>query len=227
MNKLLKRGFNAYKIILKNKLACALMMLVSGAMMVVAALNNRGNDTKTLPILITAAGVIFSFWAFYRIGYIKSNYDRLEDKLQKTVEKHLFVTQILEALAYIVITVAGIFLLLNEHFVNLILNLMAGGFTLFNGVNGLINVCKRRENKDYRWVIRLILTIFELGVGTYYIISSSSIDTTEFLIMGILTTLAGIIEIVSVSSAETFVNTVKDGKEIVRTLKNDKKEETN
>ena len=63
MNKLVKRGFSAYKIFLKNKIASSIMMLFAGVMMFIAALNGKGNDTKSLPILITSLGTILSLWA--------------------------------------------------------------------------------------------------------------------------------------------------------------------
>ena len=77
MNKLVKRGLSAYKVFLKNKLAMSFLMLFSGIMMFVGAINGRGNDTKTLPLMITLGGIVFAFWGFYKLGYIKSNYDKL------------------------------------------------------------------------------------------------------------------------------------------------------
>ncbi len=222
MNTLLKRGFKAYTIFLKNKLAVSMMMLVSGVMMAITALNGQGNDTKTLPTLITAAGVIFSLWAFYRFGYLKANYDRTTDEIQKKLGKQTLVLQILEALAYIIVTVAGIYLLMNESLVNVILNLMVGGFTTFNGIVGVVNLIKRRNERDYRWYIRLVLTLFELVVGPYFIIASSTIDTNWLLVMGILTALAGLIEVIASFSTEALKDTVKDSKEIVKTLKTGK-----
>ncbi len=222
MNKLLKRGFDVYKIFLKNKLAVSLMMFVSGVIMTIAALNGRGNDTKTLPTLITAAGVLFSLWAFYRFGYVKANYDNLESKAQRDAKKRVLIFQFIEALVYLVITAAGIYLLMNESLVNLILNLMVGGFTTFNGIMGVINLIKRRAKRDWRWIIRLILTIFELAVGIYFIVLSSAIDIRELLVMGILTAVAGIIEIISAYSTEALKNTVEDGKAAVRVIKTGK-----
>lgn len=194
MNKLLKRGFSTYITLMKNKLAASLMMLASGVMMTIAAASGHGNDTKTLPTLITAAGVIFSLWAFYRIGYIKANYDKLKDELQIDIEKRVFILQIIEALIYLVVTAAGIYLLMNESFVDLILNLMAGIFTTINGIIGVTNLYKERRTRGPRWIIRLIVTIFELVVGPYFIIASSSIDIRALLIMGILTVVAGLTE---------------------------------
>lgn len=225
VNTLLKRGLSAYIIFVKNKLAVSLMMLVSGAIMAIAALNGHGNDTKTLPIIITAAGVIFSLWSFYKIGYIKANYDKAEDKAQKSVEWRLIALQIIESLAYIIVTVAGVYLLLNESLVDTILNLMVGIFTTFNGIMGVVSLIKRLNNRDWRWVIRLILTIFELVVGPYFIISSSTIDVTGLAVMGILTAIAGLIEVVAAFSAQALKDTFKDGKDIVRTLKTGKAKE--
>ena len=199
-----------------------MMMLVSGVMMAVGALNGRGNDTKTIPILVTSAGVMFSIWAFYRIGYIKANYDKLEDKTQRDIERRVLILQAIEALAYIVVTVAGIYLLLNENLMNLILNLVVGIFTTFNGIMGVISLCKRLNNRNYRWIIRLILTVFELIAGAYFIAMANSIDISGLLVMGILTAIAGIIEVVSVYSKEYLKETVKDGKSAVSTLKTGK-----
>ena len=222
MNKVLKRGFGVYKIFLKNKLAASLMMLVSGIMMTISALSGRGNDTKTIPTLITAAGVLFSLWAFYRLGYLKSDRDRLKDEGQKAILGRALGLQSLEALLYLVVTAAGIYLLMNEALVNLILNLIAGGFTIFNGIMGAISLVKRRKERNWRWIVRLVLTLVELGFGTYFIISSSSIDTNGILVMGILTAVAGLIEIISTTNSETLKNTVEDGKAAVRVIKTGK-----
>ena len=222
MNKVLKRGFGVYKIFLKNKLAASLMMLVSGTIMAVAASNGHGNDTKTIPTLITAAGVLFALWAFYRLGYLKSDRDHLKDEGQKALIGRALGLQSLEAFAYIVVTAAGIYLLMNETFVNLMLNLIAGGFTIFNGIMGTISLIKRRRERNWRWLVRLVLTLVELGFGTYFIISSSSIDTNGILVMGILTAVAGLIEIISTTKSETLKNTVKDGKAAVRVIKTGK-----
>ena len=222
MNSLLKRAASAYIILMKNKLIASMMMLVSGVMMAIGALNGRGNDTKTIPILVTSAGVMFSIWAFYRIGYIKANYDKLEDKTQRDIERRVLILQAIEALAYIVVTVAGIYLLLNENLMNLILNLVVGIFTTFNGIMGVISLCKRLNNRNYRWIIRLILTVFELIAGAYFIAMANSIDISGLLVMGILTAIAGIIEVVSVYSKEYLKATVKDGKSAVSTLKTGK-----
>lgn len=222
MNKILKRGFGVYKIFLKNKLAASLMMLISGIMMAIAGSSGHGNDTKTLPTLITTAGVLFSLWAFYRLGYLKSDRDHLKDEAQKALIGRALGLQSLEALLYIVVTTAGIYLLMNEALANLMLNLIAGGFTIFNGIMGAISLVKRRKERNWRWVVRLVLTLVELAFGAYFIISSSSIDAKGILIMGILTAVAGIIEIISTTNSETIKNTVEDGKAAVRVIKTGK-----
>ena len=78
MNKLVKRGFSAYKIFLKNKIASSIMMLMAGVMMFIAALNGKGNDTKSLPMLITSIGAILTFWGVYRVGYVKDVFDKMD-----------------------------------------------------------------------------------------------------------------------------------------------------
>lgn len=219
MNQLVVKGFNAYKIFLKNKLATSIMMLVSGVMMLIAAINGHGNDTKTLPSLITVVGVVLAFWSFYRIGYIKSGYDKQSDRAKKTVERQAFFSQILETLIYVAVAGLGFFLILNEGFTNKVLNLMSGGFTILNGVFGTIYVYKNRENKNPKWKFRVVLTVVELVVGIYFIIASDSVETAGFIIMGTLTTIAGSIEVFSSLTKESLRDTLQDGKEIVETLK--------
>ena len=206
MNKLVKRGFSVYKIFLKNKLAMSLMMLFSGIMMFIAALNGRGNDTKTLPIVITLAGAIFAFWAFYRLGYMKSNFDH-QNAEQETVkaEKKLLFFQIIEASIYAIVAVLGIILLTNE---------------------GFVNAYKNRANKYFRCKFMLVLTAIELVVGTYFIFASDNIDSTGFTIMGVVTMVAGTIEVISALTMETLKSTIRDGKDIVRIIK-DKEDNNN
>ena len=222
MNKILERGFGVYKIFLKNKLAASMMMLVSGVLMTISAVNGHGNDTKTLPTLITAAGVLFSLWAFYRLGYLKSDRDRLKDEAEKALLGRTLGLQSLEALLYIAVTAVGIYLLMNETLVNLMLNFITGGFTIFNGIMGTISLVKRRKERNWRWGVRLVLTLVELGFGTYFIVSASSVDTKGLLVMGILTAVAGLTEIITVASVETLKNTVADGKAAVRVIKTGK-----
>ena len=221
MNKLLKRGLNAYKIFLKNKLAMSFMMLFSGVMMFIAALNGHGNDTKTLPITITIAGLVFSLWAFYRIGFIKAGLDKIprEQREERSLERKVLFMQIGEAVAYLIVVALGIFLLTNESFVNKVLNLMAGGFTTFNGALGIVNTYKNRERKDFYWKLIIVLTVFELIIGPYFIFASDNIDTNGFIIMGVLTMVAGLFEVISALTMDTLKNTVQDGKDIVHILK--------
>ena len=62
MDKYVKRGLGAYIIFLKNKVASSLLMLFSGIMMFIAALNGKGNDTKSLPTLITVVGAALTLY---------------------------------------------------------------------------------------------------------------------------------------------------------------------
>lgn len=221
MNKFVKRGLKAYNIFLKNKLAASLMMLIPGIMMTIAAIQGNGNDTKTLPLMILLAGAVFSFWAFYRLGYIKANIDKMDESPQKKASWRIFFSQIAESLIYLFVAALGVFLLMNEHFTNKILNLMAGGFTTFNGVLGLINAYKKRDEKTFGWKFKLFLTLFELGFGIYFIIASDSINIKSYLVMGIITTIAGAIEVFSSLNEKTIKDTIEDGKNIAKTLKGD------
>ncbi len=228
MNKLVKRGLNVYKIFLKNKIAMSLMMLFSGIMMFIAAINGKGNDTKTLPLMITLGGAVFAFWSLYHLGYIKSDYDKTSrvDRQEKDAARKAIFLQIGEASIYVVIAVLGIFLLANESFTNKALNLMAGGFTTFNGVLGAINTFKKKDNKNFRWKFTIGLTLVELILGPIFIFASE-INITGYIIMGILTTVAGTIEVISALTMDNIKSTVKDGKDIVRIMKEkDDKEKT-
>ena len=221
MNKLVKRGLSAYKIFLKNKVASSIMMLMAGAMMFIAALNGHGNDTKSLPTLITSLGTILTLLAVYNLGYTKSSLDKFksDNREEKDLTRKAFFSQIIETLVYMLVAGLGIFLLSNEGFTNKILNLMAGGFTILNGVLGAINTYKNRENKDFRWKLMLVLVIYELIVGPYFIIASDSISINGYIIMGALTTIAGIIEVISVFTKENLKGTLNDGKKIVHIMK--------
>ena len=225
MNKLVKRGFSAYRVFLKDKLAMSLMMFIPGVMMFIAALNGKGNDTVAMPLGITAAGAVFTFWAFYRIGYLKSSLDAAETKEDRSEQKKLIIFQILEGLVYLAVMVAGILLLVNQGFVNKVLNLMAGGFTTLNGVMGIIDTFKKRQHKDFRWYFKLVLTILELVIGPYYVLISDSIDGTWFMIMAVLTMVAGALEVLSALTPESLRSTIQDGKDIVRILKDKQDDE--
>lgn len=227
MNKLVKRGLDVYKIFLKNKIAMSLMMLFSGIMMFIAAINGKGNDTKTLPLAIALAGAGFSFWALYRLGCIKSDYDKIDraNRQEREAARKGIFLQIGEAAIYVIIAIVGIFLLVNESFTDKALNLMAGGFTTFNGVLGAINTYKKRDNKNFRWKFTLGLTIVELIIGPFFIFAPT-VNVTGYIVMGVLTSVAGTIEVISALTMDNIKSTVKDGKDIVRIMKeNDKKSE--
>lgn len=218
MNKLVKRGISVYKIFLKNKIAMSLMMLFSGIMMFIAAINGHGNDTKTMPLMITLAGAGFAFWSLYRLGCIKSDYEKITDRQEKVLQKRAIYLQISEAAVYVIIAIVGIFLLINESFTNKVLNLMAGGFTTLNGVLGAIKVFKGRELKNFRWKFTLVLTIIELILGPIFIFAPT-IDINGYIVMGALTSIAGTIEVISAFTMDNIKNTIKDGKDIARIVK--------
>ncbi len=227
MNRLVKRGFSAYKIVLGNKLATSIMMLMGGVMMAIGAFNGRGNDTKTMPFAIFGAGAVFSFWAFYKIGYMKASLEKVKREERSEARKAFFL-QIGETALYLAIAGVGLFLLLNEGFMNVVLNLMTGGFSILNGVFGTMFVVKNREHHaTFWWRFRLGLTILEFVLGAYFIFASSTINTVGFAIMGVLTTIAGVIEVFSALTKEELEKTMKDGKEIVKTLKDEEKPKEN
>ena len=230
MNKLVKRGLKAYNIFLKNKLAASLMMFIPGLMMTFAAIQGNGNDTKTLPLMILLAGAAFSFWGFFRLGYSKCVIDRPIKEDDRGGWRRDFFLLMLETVLYLIIAALGVFLLMNESLTNRILNLMAGGFTTFNGVMGIIRAYKGRENKDFRWKFMAVLTVIELGWGIFFLINSDKIGVEggfgvgSYLVMGIITSVAGLIEVISCLNAKTLKDTLEDGKEIVKTMKSDEEE---
>ena len=195
--------------------------------MAIGAFNGRGNDTKTMPFAIFAAGAVFSFWAFYKIGYMKASLEKVKREERSEARKAFFL-QIGETALYLAIAGVGLFLLLNEGFMNIVLNLMTGGFSILNGVFGTMFVVKNREHHaTFWWRFRLGLTILEFVLGAYFIFASSTINTVGFAIMGILTTIAGVIEVFSALTKEELEKTMKDGKEIVKTLKDEEKPKEN
>ncbi len=224
MNKLLRRAGSAWLIFIKNKLAGAVMMLISGFMMALAGFNGKGNDTKTLPSIIALGGIILALWAFYRIGYIKSRYDRIREREAKILERKVLFAQIFESSIYLIITALGVYLFINESFTNRILDYMCGGFTILNGVFGSIYVYKKREKKNFGWKFRLGLTIVEFLMGIYFIFAADSIDAGGYLVMGSITTVAGIIEVAHAITRENIESTIKDSKDIVKALKEDDEE---
>ena len=219
MSKLLKRGLSVYKIFLKNKIAMSVMMLVSGLMMFVAALQGKGNNTLAMPLGITIAGALITFWSFYRVGYIKANLDKIKDEDERAGAKMLLLMQIGETLIYLVVAAVGVYLLLNQSLVNRVLNLMAGGFTTLNGITGVINIVKRWQERDFRWWLKLVLTIVELVLGPYFLICCDTVEGGWFVAMGALTIVAGTIEVITALTPESIRSTMQDGKDIVRILK--------
>ena len=227
MNKMVKRGFSAYKIFLKNRIASSVMMLYSGIMMFIAALNGKGNDTKSLPLMIAAGGIVLSIWAFYRLGYAKSESDRIskDQRQEKAAARKTIIFQILESSAYLLVAALGIFLLINESFTNKVLDLMAGFFTCLNGVFGAINIYKGRDNKDFVWKLTIVLTVLEVIIGPIFLFASNSIDLTGYTIMGCLTMVAGTVEVIKALTKENLKATIADSKEIVHIIKDKEDEE--
>ena len=197
------------------------MMFISGLMMAIAGFNGNGNDTKMLPSVIALVGFVLSLWAFYRIGYIKSNFDKLKDREEKVIERKVLIFQIVEAVIYLLVTALGVFFFVNENFTNKVLDLMCGGFTILNGVFGCIYIYKNREKKNFGWKFRIGLTVLEFGMGIYFIIASNSINATGYAIMGSLTTIAGIIEVAHAITRQNIEDAVKDSKDIVKALKSE------
>ena len=195
------------------------MMFITGLMMAIAGFNGNGNDTKMLPSVIALVGFVLSLWAFYRIGYIKSNFDKLENREEKVIERKVLIFQIVEAVIYLLVTALGVFFFVNENFTNKILDLMCGGFTILNGVFGCIYIYKNREKKNFGWKFRIGLTVLEFGMGIYFIIASNSINATGYAIMGSMTTIAGIIEVAHAITRQNIEDAVKDSKDIVKALK--------
>lgn len=225
MNKLLKRAGNAWLIFIKNKLAGAVMMFISGLMMALAGFNGNGNDTKTLPALIALAGAIFGYWSFYRLGYVKSNMDKFEKREDKVSMRRVFWLQIIETVVYLIITSIGVYLYINEGFTNTILDLMCGAFTILNGTFGVIWIMKNRAEKNFSWKFRIGLTIIEFGMGLYFIFASNTINATGYMIMGSITTVAGIIEIVHAIKQHAVRDAITDSKKMVRALKDEPEED--
>ena len=225
MNKLLKRAGNAWLIFIKNKLAGAVMMFISGLMMALAGFNGNGNDTKTLPALIALAGAIFGYWSFYRLGYVKSNMDKIEKREEKVSMRRVFWLQIIETVVYLIITSIGVYLYINEGFTNTLLDLMCGAFTILNGTFGVIWIMKNRDEKNFSWKFRIGLTIIEFGMGLYFIFASNTINATGYMIMGSITTVAGIIEIVHAIKQNAVRDAITDSKKMVRALKDEPEED--
>lgn len=221
MDKYVKKGLGVYKIFLKNKIASSVMMFFSGVMMFMAAINGNGNDTWSLPALITSIGVLLSLWGVFRLGYMKAHYDlipKMDAERRKAGLKGLGM-QVLEMLLYLAAAGVGVFLLSNPKFTDKALNLMSGGFTILNGVFGAIYVYKHKEDIDFMWKFRVFLTIGEFVLGILFIVMSDSIGVGWYVVMGALTTVAGLIEVVTSFTHENIDLTIEDGKKIVNIIK--------
>ena len=168
------------------------------------------------------AGAIFASWSFYRIGYIKARTETMK-RNERDVELGNLILQIYETIVYLIVCLIGVFLLLNENFTNQALNLMTGGFTIFNGIVGVIGAIKNCEKyTTFGWKFMLGLTIIELGLGAYFIFMSNTINNVGLGVMGVITTIAGLIEVISSLRKDVLQKTVQDGKDIVKILKEEK-----
>lgn len=198
------------------------MMFFGGIMLMVGAFSGNGNDTKTLPSMVAIAGAVLSCWSFYRIGYLKAKSEKLKYDARDEALNQL-VLQIYETVVCLAVCLIGIVLLLNESFTNQALNLMTGGFTIFNGIVGVIGAIKNREKyATFGWKFMLGLTIIELGLGAYFIFMSNTINNVGLGVMGVITTIAGLIEVISSLRKDVLQKTIQDGKDIVKILKEEK-----
>ena len=202
----------------------SIIMLASGIMMLIAALQGRGNDTKTLPNIMIALGLLLAIWSTYRTIKQKNRLDYLRTRAPDIYKRELkiFWLQIPETILYLIVMGVGIFLLLHEHFTDKALNLMAGGFTILNSIFGVIKIYKTFSTKDFQWKLTCVLTIFELVLGLIFIIKADSISINEYILMGILTTTAGVIEVISSATKENLQATVSDGKKALKIIKESK-----
>jgi len=196
-------------------------MLLGGIMITIGGVNNTGNDTYTLPSLIAMTGAIFTFWGFYHTGYMKAGYDSLEGAEKKANLKTI-VWQVAETIVYLIITIVGLLLLLNQNFTNRLMNLITGGLTIFNGAIGIIKAIKNRANyKSFGWIFMTALSVTEIILGILFVILADSISQPGFIVMGIITVIAGIIEVGSALTKQVLKDTVRDGKEILKALRED------
>ena len=221
MSGLLKRGMKAYMIFLQNKLVACTMMLMSGIMMTISGFNGNGNDTKTIPTFIILIGAALSLWTSYRVGYIHANIKQEQSERQTKVSKKALIITVLETILCLLVVCLGVFLINNEQLMNTVLNIMAGGFSILNGVFGVIYLVQNRQNIDNVWKFKIILTVLEFALGIYFILTAQTIGLTAIILLGILTTVAGTLEMILTLSVDSLKGVVKDGKDIVKTLKND------
>ena len=152
---------------------------------------------------------------------MKAHYDlipKVDAEKRKAGLKGLGM-QVLEMMLYLAVAGLGVFLLSNPKFTDKALNLMSGGFTILNGVFGAIYVYKHSEDKDFWWKFRACLTIAEFALGVVFIAMSDSIGVGWYVVMGALTTVAGLIEVVTALTHENIDSTIEDGKKILSMIK--------
>ncbi|MBQ3318644.1 DUF308 domain-containing protein [Candidatus Saccharibacteria bacterium] len=225
MSELLKRGFSIYKIVIQNKLVAAVMMFVSGVMMSISGFTGSGNDTKTMPTALTVVGAALTLWGAYRIGFLRAGLLSARGSEEKSIKKRALVAMAVESVVYFLLVLLGVFLLTHEQLMNTVLNIMTGAFTILNGIFGVLYLLKNRTKIDAVWKFKVVLTLLEFILGSYFIISSETITLTALILLGLLTAVAGVLEIIITASKESLKNTVKDGQSILNTLKSGEKPE--
>jgi hypothetical protein len=60
-------------------------------------------------------------------------------------------------------------------------------------------------------------------MGVFFILASSSVNSTGLALMGVITTIAGLIEVISSLSLRSLKDTVTDGRAILETLQHGSK----
>ena len=108
---------------------------------------------------------------------------------------------------------------MDEAFTDKVLNLMAGGFTILNGIFGVIYIYKHRENRTFGWKFRIFLTLLEFGMGIFFVAASDSIEVGSYMILGSITTVAGTIEVFHAITRKNLEDVVKDGKNMINAFK--------
>ncbi len=226
MSELLKRGFSIYKIVIQNKLVAAIMMFISGVMMTISGFTGKGNNTTVMPVALIIVGSALTLWGAYQIGFLRANLLSAQGTEEKSAKKRALLAMSVESVVYFLLILLGIFLLTHKQLMNTALNIMAGVFTILNGIFGAIYLVKNRNKIDTVWKFKIILTLLEFILGCYFIISSETINLNMFIFLGTLTAVAGTLEIILTASRESLKNTVKDGKSILNTIKSGDHPET-
>ena len=65
----------------------------------------------------------------------------------------------------------------------------------------------------------LCLAVIELALGIYFLVAFASISNDALAVVGIITAIAGVIEVANTLKKEPIEKTIEDGKEILKTLR--------